>query len=386
MQLWWCSSRLALVNYSITIVTATTDVDELSLGYFLLPGGASAKVPSKALPKVLDDDETTEDLLTEIREYVKEQNAKNKGKGPSSGYVTKVVVRLVDLRKSSDGASSKDKKKKELPRTQTAASETITEEIWSRRIIDRHLCAKHGVADYIKPDGTHVSFSNHDIHSWAMLLAKNQAQLDRPPESLKLLDRRDPRNSVKNEEIKTETPSQTSSSTQNLTESTAAAAAAAAAAASTVPPWASAFMMAAQMPLLQIAAQQQFAGLAAPGFALGSDRQLPRHPFASHGLELNPTESPVRRPNAPLPTLKHWLADLDADPIRGVDNENYGQWVELFEELGFIRLDDLATTGPAQLLEMAKDAGVRMTPGTAGRLIRFANDDMKQIVRRTRQT
>ena len=83
------------------------DVDELRLGYFLLPGGASAKVPSKALPKVLDDYETTEDLLTEIREYVKEQNVKNKGKGPSSRYVTKVVVRLVDLRKSSDGDTSK---------------------------------------------------------------------------------------------------------------------------------------------------------------------------------------------------------------------------------------------------------------------------------------
>lgn len=139
----------------------------------------------------------------------------------------------------------------------------------------------------------------------------------------------------------------------------------------------------------------QFAGPPAPhpGDRADATRngapQTPHHRRRSAPSRSPVTPSPSRRrhrdasPNsddgngyaAPVPVynphLDEWLHQLDADPARGMDQQNYQQYGPSFAHLGLLRLDDLLPLTVNDLCGLIPG----MSVGVAGRLIRFASED-----------
>ena len=65
------------------------------LGYHFPANIKSGKNAPK--PKMLDGEMSMQELTEDIHDHVRKENAKNRGKGPATGLITKVSVRLVEI-------------------------------------------------------------------------------------------------------------------------------------------------------------------------------------------------------------------------------------------------------------------------------------------------
>jgi hypothetical protein len=72
------------------------------------------------------------------------------------------------------------------------------------------------------------------------------------------------------------------------------------------------------------------------------------------------------------PDIGTWLTQLDADPIRGRMNINYGQYNNILLEQGFFELSDLANVSAEQLVAVMEG---RVNFGVVNRLVTYAKED-----------
>lgn len=75
------------------------------------------------------------------------------------------------------------------------------------------------------------------------------------------------------------------------------------------------------------------------------------------------------------PRVVDWLASLDDDEYRGLDNHDYSQFTHIFENEGLSRLDDLHLVGSADRIQTILLCNL----GNANRLWSYITEDVALI-------
>ncbi|KAJ6558814.1 hypothetical protein DFH09DRAFT_1317074 [Mycena vulgaris] len=280
----------------------------------------------KPLPKLLESEEDYERLMEEITEY-------RKGCLKKRGGTVKPfsITDPVDAR----GSGSKASKKKEQPAAPLKATEQQEHKLMEM-IEKHHACQEHvGKACYVTGSGEHYQYTNNDLVIWVTLMRRNLATVDKVPDQLKIEDQLDRQRKAKK-------ALQVSQSVNNTFNGGGASWQM-----QMMPPW-----MYMPPPWMM---QGPPAAAAAPA----------------------KTPSPPRKRK--YPAIRDWLEELDSDEDRGGDMQDYGQYAGVLSDIGIIRLDDLIDVGsPEKLRELTG-----MNWGTAKRLIKFAQEDIKTKKTRT---
>lgn len=96
------------------------------------------------------------------------------------------------------------------------------------------------------------------------------------------------------------------------------------------------------------------------------------HDAMSSEPELDHHEERKKKPEFPM--IASWLLRLDSDPERGVDNREFGSFAAKFDQHRFIRIDELLTCQPDELVTLCN-----MPAGTAKKLLEHAQEDVRKV-------
>jgi hypothetical protein len=100
-------------------------------------------------------------------------------------------------------------------------------------------------------------------------------------------------------------------------------------------------------------------------------------PIAGQPSLQPPSPSPPKGPADPaaFPTIAEWLRGLDAG-VRGVDNDDYQQYIHFFDAARYWRIDELVEFTAKDFEELCSPDMVR---GVAARLVRYIREDWKSL-------
>jgi hypothetical protein len=170
-----------------------TSITHLSQIGYILPW----MVPrtGKPVPKLLENEDGFQTLISNVSEYIDEQKSKNRGKGKvrpfsitivdtssptevgkvSSFHKCDVVSVNIDLYQGNG--------KKRAP-SQPPPPPSNTPSVWQDQehelitlIEKKHECEEHKRACYVQPNGGHYQYTMEDLSIWASLLASGFSQL-----------------------------------------------------------------------------------------------------------------------------------------------------------------------------------------------------------------
>ncbi|KAJ7202719.1 hypothetical protein C8J57DRAFT_1735619 [Mycena rebaudengoi] len=311
----------------------------------------------KPLPKLLEDDESWEVLIADVRQHIKTAKGKNRGKGEVAPF----SIFLIDTSKVEEGGKAGKGKKGKKGKDKDTEEDTgpvipaLKEHELFKKIKQAHYCQACKTPCVVLDSGDHHSLTHSELATWAMLASRHQAVIGEAPKELKL-----DVSHVRQKKAKNHNAAATSSSNDAA-------------------PWIQGLQAIA--PVLGALFSNRPA-LAAPEWQPSLIPGAPMHvPVANPAPFLPSTTSAVKRPaeDAPsadiCPDIITWITNLDEDPVRGRLKLNYFQYKDLLIDNGFFELSDLANVSAEQLMGFSGPSGERLNFGIANRLVTYAKED-----------
>ncbi|KZP27093.1 hypothetical protein FIBSPDRAFT_1040299 [Athelia psychrophila] len=319
---------------------------------------AIAYVPSykpkspKPIPKLLEDERVWYKLIEDISDYIKTSKAAKRG----TGAVKPFTIRIFDTSGSDREGSSK--KKDEAAPAMPYTDVELRERAMQQRLEKHHWCQNHKKACFMKSDGSCYHLTISDLATWALLLSKQKATIDEPPEELNLTDN-----------VKRQAAAKKAMGSSQV------------AADSAPPAWLQQMMAVGMMgyqPPPWAMMTGMFPGASPTGITPFTGSQIPATPTHSSVIPA-PASSPLSiKRTSPIdyPDTDDWLESLDKDPIRGKRQLDFAQYIDSLKSNGILDLGDLLALSLDKLQELSG-----MNFGVANRVMNYAKDDTAQLKR-----
>ncbi|KZP11789.1 hypothetical protein FIBSPDRAFT_937311 [Athelia psychrophila] len=306
----------------------------------------------KPIPKLLEDERVWYKLIEDISDYIKTSKAAKRG----TGAVKPFTIRIFDTSGSDREGSSK--KKDEAAPAMPYTDVELRERAMQQRLEKHHWCQNHKKACFVKSDGSCYHLTISDLATWAMLLSKQKATIDEPPEELNLTDN-----------VKRQAAAKKAMGSSQV------------AADSAPPAWLQQMMAVGMMgyqPPPWAMMTGMFPGASPTGITPFTGSQIPATPTHSSVIPA-PASSPLSiKRTSPIdyPDTDDWLESLDKDPIRGKRQLDFAQYIDSLKSNGILDLGDLLALSLDKLQELSG-----MNFGVANRVMNYAKDDTAQLKR-----
>ncbi|KAH9966224.1 hypothetical protein BJV74DRAFT_890112 [Russula compacta] len=285
------------------------------------------KIP-KPVPKLLEDE------------------AKNKGKGLVKAF--SILIINTSGVASKDAGSAKSRKQASvdpqpaLPYT----SDQLKEQELLKRLEKHHFCQEHKKPCLVEADGHYYHYTTGDLMMWVMLLGKQKATIDDPPEALKLTNKAPCQHAIKT--------------------STAAAQPAD----PNAPP--------AWLPSMMAGILGPFAMMQAGGVFGSHQLNVLQAPAPTPLINTNQAEQVVMpskcQVSVDYPDIIPLLTSLDGDYFQGKKNLHFAQYGAALLENGILDLSDIVSLTPEKLQDLGE-----MNFGIANCLIGYAREDDEEL-------
>ncbi|KAJ7806744.1 hypothetical protein B0H14DRAFT_3152810 [Mycena olivaceomarginata] len=292
-----------------------------SIGYV-----PSYKKP-KPQPKLLDDEDAWEVLVSDVRQHIKGAQSKNRGKGQVQPFSILISDMSESSSEPSKGGKKGVKKSKSNEDSLETAGPAVKEHELFKQIETKHYCQSCKAPCVVLDSGDRHILTNTELATWALLLSRHQAVIGEAPKELNLEIGHARQQRAKNHRGK----------------------------AVASPDDSPLGWIQALAPVLGA-----FINNRPPPSPSPAEWQQLQHHIDPHTpvLHLNRSHIPSvlgKRSTEDIttcPDIASWLGELDSDPVRGRMKINYSQYTDLLRENGFFELSDVANLSAKQLLAM----------------------------------
>ncbi|KAJ7789846.1 hypothetical protein B0H14DRAFT_3161812 [Mycena olivaceomarginata] len=140
----------------------------------------------KPQPKLLDDEDAWEVLVSDVRQHIKGAQSKNRGKGQVQPFSILISDMSESSSEPSKGGKKGVKKLKSNEDSLDTAGPAVKEHELFKQIETKHYCQSCKAPCVVLDSGDHHILTNTELATWALLLSRHQAVTGEAPKELNL--------------------------------------------------------------------------------------------------------------------------------------------------------------------------------------------------------